>query len=53
LKSGPAPVDSDGDGMPDDWENAHALDPKNPRDGAAASAGGYTNLENYLNSLVI
>jgi hypothetical protein len=29
--------------MPDAWENAHRLDPKND---------GYTNLEEYLNSLV-
>ena len=45
------PADSDHDGMPDDWENAHGLDPNNPRDGAAVAPNGYTNVENYLNEL--
>jgi hypothetical protein len=54
LKGGPAPVDSDHDGMPDTWETAHGLDPKNPADGAlpAPDNSGYTNVELYLNSLV-
>lgn len=44
------PVDTDGDGMPDDWELQHGLDPKNPNDGAMDSDGdGYTNVEEYLN----
>ena len=30
LKSLPAPIDSDHDGMPDDWEKNNGLDPKNP-----------------------
>lgn len=47
-----APVDSDGDGMPDVWEAENGLDINNPDDGAATAANGYTNLENYLNSLV-
>lgn len=52
LKGGAAPVDSDGDGMPDAWEAAHGLDPKNPADGNADRDGdGYTNLEEYLSSL--
>ena len=45
------PADSDHDGMPDAWEKTHDLDPNNARDGAAAAANGYTNLENYLNEL--
>jgi hypothetical protein len=52
LRSKPAPIDTDHDGMPDDWERAHGLDPKNPADGALDSGDGYTNLEKYLNSLV-
>jgi hypothetical protein len=53
LRSLPAPVDSDHDGMPDAWEKAHGLDPQNPLDGAReADARGYTHLELYLNSLV-
>ena len=52
LKSGPVPVDSDGDGMPDAWETAYGLDPRDPADGAKlATPGGYTHLEVYLNSL--
>lgn len=45
--------DTDGDGMPDAWERAHGLAPTNPADrNAAATPGGYTNLETYLNGLV-
>jgi hypothetical protein len=53
LKSAPAPSDSDHDGMPDDWELAHELDPQSPSDGPRDRDGdGYTNVEEYLNSLV-
>lgn len=45
------PADSDHDGMPDDWEQAHGLDPNNPRDGATIARNGYSNVENYLNEL--
>jgi hypothetical protein len=52
LRSEPAPVDSDHDGMPDDWEKAHGLNPNDPNDrNGVADADGYTNLEKYLNSL--
>jgi pectate lyase len=52
LKSNKAPLDSDGDGMPDDWERAHGLNPHDPSDRNADRDGdGYTNLEEYLNSL--
>ena len=45
--------DTDGDGMPDDWELAHGLNPKEASDGHKDLNGdGYTNLEKYLNSLV-
>jgi pectate lyase len=46
------PVDSDLDGIPDAWEKAHGLDPQDATDAAKTGAGGYTNLEIYLNSLV-
>ncbi len=47
------PVDSDHDGIPDDWEKAHGLNPGDPSDANKDSTGdGYTNLEKYLNSLV-
>ncbi len=50
LRSTTAPADTDGDGMPDEWELRYSLDPKNPADGAQDLDGdGYTNLEEYLN----
>jgi hypothetical protein len=53
LESLPPPADSDHDGMPDAWESAHRLDPQNPQDGAGdRDNDGYTNVEEYLNSLV-
>lgn len=47
-------TDSDGDGMPDAWENANGLNPNDAEDGKTVtlSKEGYTNLEVYLNSLV-
>lgn len=47
-----APTDTDGDGIPDDYENANGLNANLASDGALTAANGYTNLENYLNSLV-
>ena len=52
LASKEVPKDTDGDGMPDEWELANALDPTNPNDGKTIGADGYSNLENYINSLV-
>jgi hypothetical protein len=53
LALGYPPADTDRDGMPDDWETANALDPMNPADGAAdTNDDGFTNLEDYLNSIV-
>lgn len=52
LKSTAAPTDTDGDGMPDAWETAHGLNPNDAKDGAMVADNGYTNVENYLNSLV-
>jgi hypothetical protein len=52
LKSKPAPVDTDGDGMPDDWERTQGLDPTKAADGSKDRDGdGYTNVEEYINSL--
>jgi hypothetical protein len=51
LKSTKPPLDSDHDGMPDDWETKHGLNPRDPADGARAKdKNGYTNLEHYLNN---
>jgi hypothetical protein len=46
--------DSDSDGMPDDYEVKHGLNPKNAADAAqyAKDKSGYTNIEVYLNSVV-
>ena len=53
LKTLPAPTDSDKDGMPDEWETVHGLNPNDATDGAkVATEEGYTNLEVYMNSLV-
>lgn len=52
LKSTSAKTDTDGDGIPDEWESANGLNPNDASDGAKASASGFTNLEVYLNSLV-
>jgi hypothetical protein len=50
LKSAPASVDSDHDGMSDEWEIRHGLNPNDPSDGKAdPDRDGYTNLEEYLN----
>ena len=42
-----APKDSDQDGLPDDWERAHQLDPNNAADSRKFSRSGYTWLEVY------
>jgi pectate lyase len=52
YRSARPPRDSDRDGMPDEWETVHGLNPNDPSDGSADRNGdGYTNLEEYINSL--
>ncbi|MDD7028404.1 MAG: pectate lyase [Prevotellaceae bacterium] len=51
----PDSFDTDGDGIPDEWETANGLNPSDDSDGNAYTIdtkGYYTNLEVYLNSLV-
>jgi pectate lyase len=45
------PADADNDGMPDEWEKRHGLNPADPTDGARVARSGYSHLEEYLNSL--
>ncbi len=47
-----APADGDGDGMPDEWEREHGLDPADAADRNMINGTGYTALEVYLNSLM-
>jgi len=47
-----APTDSDGDGMPDDWEKANKLDPAKANANGRNLSTGYDNIEVYINSLV-
>lgn len=44
--------DTDGDGMPDEWETANGFDPNNASDGNYINAEGYTALEKYLCELM-
>ncbi len=45
--------DSDNDGMPDAWETAHKLNPKDAADSVKDRDGdGYTNIEEFINSVV-
>ncbi|MBO5592307.1 MAG: polysaccharide lyase [Prevotella sp.] len=44
--------DSDGDGMPDEWEKAKGLNPNDPADANKDCTGdGYTNIEKYINNI--
>ena len=50
--SRPTTFDSDRDGMPDEWEIVHGLNPVDPEDRNDDMVGdGWTNLEYYLNQL--
>lgn len=45
-------VDTDGDGMPDEWEIANGLNPNDPSDANKDCTGdGYTNIEKYINGI--
>ena len=48
------PLDTDHDGMPDDWETAQGLNPNDYSDAIVTdlSKEGYTNVEVYINGLI-
>jgi pectate lyase len=52
LFQGRSPLDTDHDGMPDEWELAHGLNINDPEDrNGDVNGNGYTNLEDYLNTI--
>jgi hypothetical protein len=51
LKSGPVPADTDNDGMPDAWETAHGLNPRDASDAVKLAKSGYSNVEEFIASL--
>ncbi|WP_040281873.1 T9SS type A sorting domain-containing protein [Psychroserpens damuponensis] len=53
MQSGTVPVDSDNDGMPNNWETQNGLNPNDASDRNFMQPDGYTNLEYYLNGMSI
>ena len=51
LTPGTPPTDADDDGMADDWELAHRLDPTDGTDHTTTMPSGYTAIEDYINGL--
>lgn len=47
------PLDSDNDGMPNDWELKNGLNPNDVSDRNNLAATGYTMLETYLNEMLL
>lgn len=52
LNSMPTPKDTDGDGMPDEWETAHHLNPVIGDANGRNLSAVYDNIEVYMNSPV-
>jgi rhamnogalacturonan endolyase len=51
VAGGVAAKDTDGDGMPDWWEEAAGTNPLVADNNGDVNGDGYTNLENYLNAI--
>jgi hypothetical protein len=43
--------DADGDGLPDEWEAKHGLNPNDPADATKDSGDGYAVIEKYISGL--
>ncbi len=53
ITNGTSPADNDSDGMPDYWENQNGLNPNSSSDANLdRNEDGYTNIEEYINSLI-
>ena len=50
VYAGEKRADADGDGMPDDWEEANGTNPQKD-DAMTIAPNGYANIENYINSI--
>ena len=48
--AGQKPADTDGDGMPDEWEQQNGTNPQKD-DAMTKAANGYANIENYINGI--
>lgn len=51
MGGGTKPQDTDNDGMPDEWETAHGLNPADPADATQPAVDGYLWIERYANTL--
>lgn len=51
IKVAEKPLDSDNDGIPDEFEDKYGLDKNDPSDASKIAHNGYSNIENYLFSL--
>ena len=50
--TGTKKTDTDNDGIPDDWEDAHGLNKNSAADALTKNSEGYLNIEAYANDLV-
>lgn len=53
LHSSPAPTNTSGDGIPDEWKIAHFLNPQKYQANGRDLSNVYDNVEVYINSLAI
>ncbi len=52
VYAGEKKKDSDGDGMPDEWEIDNGTDPQK-NDAMVIDSNGYANIENYINDITV